>query len=149
MYEIPKISVQVELLLMNSETIEGTIFVTEDLVSAEGNPLIEEFLNEDPDQFFSFESSAGAYRLINKDHLVMVRTSQDDEEIKRQTRLPPKNLVVHFTNERTVYGIVYPTLEEESRVSDIINQENIFIDLYQNGQKLILNRHHIIYINAN
>lgn len=149
MYEIPKISVPVELLLMNSETVEGTMFVTEDLLSAEGNPLIEEFLNEDPNHFFPFESTAGAYRLINKDHLIMVKSSQDDEEIKNQTPLPPKNLVVHFTNARTVYGIVYPTLSEESRVSDIINQKDVFIVLYQNGQKLIINRNHIIYINAN
>ncbi|MCH7744399.1 MAG: hypothetical protein IIB71_17280 [Proteobacteria bacterium] len=149
MYEIPKISVPVELLLMNSETVVGTMFVTEDLVSAEGNPLVEDFLNEGPDHFFPFESSAGAYRLINKDHLIMVKSSQDDEEIKNQTLLPPKNLVIHFTNARTVYGIVYPTLAEESRVSDIVNQKNIFIVLYQNGQKLIINRNHIIYINAN
>ena len=149
MYEIPKISVPVELLLMDSETVEGTMFVTEDLLSAEGNPLVEEFLNENPVHFFPFESSAGAYRLINKDHLIMVKSSQDDEEIKNQTPLPPKNLVVHFTNARTVYGIVYPTLAEESRVSDIINQKDVFIVLYQNGQKLIINRNHIIYINAN
>ncbi|MCZ6502224.1 MAG: hypothetical protein O6945_06900 [Gammaproteobacteria bacterium] len=149
MYEIPKISVPVELTLMDSETVEGTIFVTEDLVSAEGNPLVEEFLNQDPDHFFPFESSAGAYRLINKDHLIMVKSSQDDEEIKHQTPLPPKNLVVHFTNARTVYGVVYPTLAEESRASDIINQEDVFMVLYQNGQKLIINRNHIIYINAN
>jgi hypothetical protein len=149
MYEIPKISVPVELLLMDSESVEGTMFVTEDLVSAQGNPLLEDFLNEDPDHFFPFESSAGAYRLINKDHLMMVKSSQDDEEIKTQTPLPPKNLVVHFTNARTVYGVVYPTLVEESRVSDIINQKSVFIVLYQNGQKLIINRNHIIYINAN
>jgi len=149
MYEIPKISVPVELNLMDSETVEGKMFVTEDLVSAEGNPLVEEFLNEDPDHFFPFESNAGAYRLINKDHLIMVKSSQDDEEIKGQTPLPPRNLVVHFTNGRTVYGIVYPTLAEESRVSDIVNQNDVFIVLYQNAQKLIINRNHIVYINAN
>ncbi|MBQ75230.1 MAG: hypothetical protein CMQ20_09445 [Gammaproteobacteria bacterium] len=149
MYEIPKISVPVELLLMNGETVEGKMFVTEDLVSAEGNPLIEEFLNEDPNHFFSFESNAGAYRLINKDHLILVKSTQNDDEIKHQTPLPPKNLVVHFTNDRTVYGVIYPTLAEESRASDIINQESTFIVLYQNGQKMIINRNHIIYINAN
>jgi|TARA_B100001964_G_scaffold59256_1_gene67197 hypothetical protein len=36
MYEIPKINVPVELLLMDSESVEGNMFVTEDLVSAEG-----------------------------------------------------------------------------------------------------------------
>ena len=149
MYEIPKITVPVDLVLMTGENIEGNMFVTEDLVSASGNPLIEEFLNDDPDIFFPFESVAGAYRLINKNHLIMVKCEQDDSEIKSQTPIPPRNLVVHFTIERTVYGVVYPTLAEESRVSDIINQEDNFLVIYQNGQKLIINREHIVYINAN
>ena len=79
----------------------------------------------------------------------MIRTEQDDTEVKQQTSLPARNLIVYFTNERTVYGVVYPVLAEESRVSDIINQEDPFIVVYQNGQKLIINRDHIIYVNAN
>ena len=149
MYEIPKISVPVELLLVDNETIRGKMFVTEDLVSAGGNPLVEEFLNEDEDQFFPFESDAGAYRLINKNQVAFIRTEQDDSEIKEQTPIKPRNLVAHFTNERTVYGLVYPTLAEESRVSDIINEKVDFISIYQNSQKIIVNRNHIIYVNAN
>lgn len=149
MYEIPKISVPVEILLVDSETISGKMFVTEDLVSAGGNPLVEEFLNDDPDQFFPFESDAGAYRLINKRQIAFIRTEQDDSEIREQTPIKPRNLVAHFTNERTIYGMVYPTLAEESRVSDIINQAEDFISIYQNGQKIIVNRNHIIYVNAN
>ena len=49
MYETPKISVPVEVILVNNETI------TENM-----------FLNEDDDCFFPFESTAGAYRLLNK-----------------------------------------------------------------------------------
>ncbi len=149
MYEIPKISVPVELLLADNESISGKIFITEDLVSAGGNPLIEDFLNEDKDQFFPFESDAGAYRLINKKQIAFIRTEQDDSEIKEQTPIKPKNLVAHFTNQRTVYGLVYPTLAEESRVSDILNENVDFISIYQNNQKIIVNRNHIIYVNAN
>ena len=125
------------------------MFVTEDLVSAGGNPLVEEFLNEDEDPFFPFESHAGAYRLINKQHVIYVRTEQDDTEIKEQTPIRPRNLVAHFTNDSTVYGLVYPTLAEESRVSDIINDEDDFVAIYQNGQKVIVNRHQVVYVNAN
>ncbi len=149
MYEIPKLSVPVEILLVNNEVVSGRMFVTEDLVSAGGNPLIEDFLNEDPDQFFPFESNAGAYRLINKHHVTHIRTEQNDTEIKEKTPIKPRNLVAHFTNERTVYGLVYPTLAEESRVSDIINEDVEFIAVYQNSQKIIVNRKHIIYVNAN
>jgi|TARA_B110000263_G_C15112694_1_gene420562 hypothetical protein len=52
MYEIPKIEVPVEILLMNAESIEGNLFVTEDLLSAGGNPLLEELLNDSPEMFF-------------------------------------------------------------------------------------------------
>ena len=150
MYEIPKISVPVEILLVdNNEPIGGKMFVTEDLVSAGGNPLVEEFLNEDKDLFFPFESNAGVYRLINKSRVIWIRTEQDDGEIKVQTPIAPKNLVAHVTGEHTIYGIVYPTLAEESRVSDIINEDAEFIAIYQNGQKVIVNRDHIIYVNAN
>ena len=149
MYEIPKISVPVEVLLVDNETISGNMFVTEDLVSASGNPQVEEFLNEDDDRFFPFESTAGAYRLINKHQVVYLRTEQTDDEIKEQTPIKPRNLVAHFTNDRTIYGLVYPTLQEESRVSDIINEDVDFIAIYQNSQKIIVNRNHIIYVNAN
>ena len=149
MYEIPKISVPVEVLLVDNETISGNMFVTEDLVSASGNPQVEEFLNEDDDRFFPFESTAGAYRLINKQQVVYLRTEQTDDEIKEQTPIKPRNLVAHFTNDRTISGLVYPTLQEESRVSDIINEDVDFIAIYQNSQKIIVNRNHIIYVNAN
>jgi hypothetical protein len=149
MYEIPKIEVPVELLLMNAETVEGQMFVTEDLLSAEGNPQLEELLNDSTDTFYPFVSHAGAYRLINKNHIVLIKCEQDDTEAKSQTPIPPRNLVVHFTIDRSVFGVVYPTLAEESRVSDIINQEENFLVLYQNGQKLIVNSEHIVYVNAN
>ena len=149
MYEIPKISVPVEVLLVNNETITGNMFITEDLLSAQGNPLIEEFLNEDDDRFFPFESTAGAYRLLNKHQLIYIRTEQSDVEVREQTPIKPRNLVAHFTNDRTIYGLVYPTMAEESRVSDIINEDVDFIAIYQNAQKVIANRNHIIYVNAN
>ena len=149
MYEIPKISVPVEVLLANNETITGNVFITEDLLSAQGNPLIEELLNEDDDRFFPFESTAGAYRLLNKHQVVYLRTQQSDVEVRAQTPIKPRNLVAHFTNDRTIYGLVYPTMAEESRVSDIINEDVDFIVIYQNAQKVIVNRNHIIYVNAN
>lgn len=149
MYEIPKIQVPVVLNLVNDEHIPGKMFITEDLVSPAGNPEVEDFLNDDPDYFFSFESDAGAYRLINKTQIVSIETEQDDTEIREQTPLEPRALVVHFTNDTTVYGVVFPTLAEESRVSDILNQEADFITIYRQGKKIVINRNQIVYANAN
>jgi len=149
MYEIPKIQVPVVLHLINEESIPGKVFVTEDLVSPAGNPEVEDYLNEDPDPFFSFQSDAGAYRLVNKAQLVYIETEQDDAEIRAQTPLEPKTIVVHFENATTLYGVIYPTLAEESRVSDILNAEGNFTTLYRQGKKLIINLDKVVYVNAN
>lgn len=149
MYEIPKIEVPVEILLMSGESIAGQMFVTDNLLSAAGNPQLEEFLNSDPDIFFPFVTSGGAYRLMNRRYVVMIKCNQDDAEIRDQTPMEPRNLVIHFTNGRTVHGVIYPTLAEESRVSDLINQANPFLALYQDGHKLIVNLDQVIYANAN
>lgn len=149
MYDIPKIQVEVTLHLTNEESIPGRIFVTEDLVSPAGNPDIEEYLNDDPDRFFSFQSDAGAYRLINKQHVVYIETDQDDAEAKTTTLLEPRALVVHFASATTLYGVVYPTLAEESRVSDILNAEGGFMTIYRQGALIILNTEQVVYVNAN
>lgn len=149
MYEIPKIEVPVEILLMSGESISGEMFVTEDLLSAAGHPQLEEFLNNDPDPFFPFVTGGGAYRLMNRRHVVMIKCNQDDAEIRAQTPMEPRNLVIHFTNGRTVHGVIYPTQAEEARVLDLINQPVSFLALYQDGQKLIVNLDHVIYANAN
>tara|TARA_Y100001934_G_C12334355_1_gene766770 strand:- start:197 stop:646 length:450 start_codon:yes stop_codon:yes gene_type:complete len=148
MFEIPKILVQAEFHLFDQETINGRMFVTEDLVTAAGNPSIEDYLNHDSDLFFPFESDNGAYRLINKRLLTFIRTVQDDSEILSQTPLDPKSLVVYFANGLSLYGLVYRTQYEETRVSDIINANQDFISMHQNRKRLILNRHQIIYVNA-
>ena len=108
MYEIPKISVDVVLHLTNGDALTGSVWITDDLVSAAGNPLVEKFLNTDPDTFFSFASNAGAFRLVNKEHVTYIETDQDDSEVKSLTPLPPNTMVVHFVNSQTLYGLVYP-----------------------------------------
>lgn len=149
MYEIPKLQVPVTLCLVNDESIPGKMYITEDLVSPEGNPRIEDFLNEDPDDFFSFQSDAGAYRLINRRQIIYIETGQDDREVIAQTPLEPRSLVMHFTNETTIYGLVYPTLAEETRASDLLNQGGDFFTVYRQGKKIVVNRAQIVYANAN
>ena len=149
MYKIPKIAVPIVLNLINDESIPGTIWVTEDLLSAGGNPLIEEFLNDDDDMFFSFQSDAGAFRLINKNHITFLETEQTDDEAKANTPHAPHSVVAHFSNEQTLYGVMYPTLAEETRVSDLLNQREQFQVLYRQEKKIIFNRLAIVYANAN
>ncbi|HKI75327.1 MAG TPA: hypothetical protein VJ998_11805 [Pseudomonadales bacterium] len=149
MYEIPKLQVPIVLSLINDESIPGMMFITQDLVSPAGNPEIAEFLNREPDDFFSFESDAGAYRLINRRQVVYIETERDDVEIREQTPLAPRSLVLHFANDTSIYGVVFPTLAEETRVSDILNQDGQFFAIYRQGKQIIVNRHQIVYANAN
>lgn len=149
MYEIPKFDVAVVLNLTNDETIPGTLWLTEDRISAMGNPSIEDYLNDEDDKFFSFQSDAGAFRLINKQHITYIETQQSDAEIKSQTPHEPHSMVVHFSNDQTLFGVVYPTLAEETRVSDFLNQREQFQVLYRQEKKIVFNLHAIVYVNAN
>lgn len=149
MYEIPKIAVSIILNLDNDESIPGTLWITEDLLSAMGNPLVEELLNNNDDMFISFQSEAGAFRLINKHHITYIQTEQSNEEVLSQTPHTPHSMVVHFNNEQILYGLVYPTQAEETRVSDLLNQRDQFQVLYRQERKIIFNRACIVYANAN
>ena len=106
------------LNLINDESIPGTVWITEDRISAGGNPLIEDFLNDEDDMFFSFQSDAGAFRLINKNHITFLETEQRDDEARANTPHEPHSVVTHFSNDQTLYGVMYPTLAEETRGSE-------------------------------
>jgi hypothetical protein len=149
MYEIPKVIVPIVLHLSNNESIPGSVWLTENLISEDGNPLLEEFLNQKDDIYFSFKSGAGAFRVINKEHIIFIETEQDDAEIKRTTPFAPSTMVAHFANTQTLYGVVYPTIAAETRVSDFLNQKVDFLVLYRQQQKIVFNRSLVVYANAN
>jgi len=146
MYDIPKIRVSVEITLSSGESLDGSLFITEDLVTSSGEPSIDDFLNEEGDPFFPFEGGDGTYRLLNKPQLSYIRSWQDDSEIESQTILEPKALEVYFSNGQNLNGVVYPTMAEETRVSDILNGRDTFITMYHGGRKVFLNRHHIVSV---
>ncbi len=58
-------------------------------------------------------------------------------------------MVAHFVNEQTLFGMIYPSLPEESRVSDFLNLKSDFLVVYRQQKKIILNRNLIVYANAN
>ena len=149
MYEIPKIATPVVINLVNDETISGFIWLTENFISSTGEARIEALLNQDEDRFFSFQSDAGAFRLINKQHVTFIETETDDTEIINLSTISPTTMVAHFVNEQTLFGMIYPSLPEESRVSDFLNLKSDFLVVYRQQKKIILNRNLIVYANAN
>jgi|TARA_B110000977_G_scaffold84603_1_gene112953 hypothetical protein len=149
MYEIPKIATPVVINLVNDETISGFIWLTENFISSTGEARIEALLNQDEDRFFSFQSDAGAFRLINKQHVTFIETETDDTEIISRSTISPTTMVAHFVNEQTLFGMIYPSLPEESRVSDFLNLKSDFLVVYRQQKKIILNRNLIVYANAN
>jgi hypothetical protein len=148
MFEIPTIAVPVTLTLTNDERIPGNFFVTCDRISAGGNPAIEDILNNGRDLFVSFQSDVGAFRLINKRHIIFIETQQTDQEIRSLTPHEPQSLVLHFSRAHTLFGIIYPTEQAYTRVSDLLNQPSQFLALYRQGTKFIFNRDTVIYANA-
>lgn len=149
MYEIPKIATPVVINLVNDETISGFIWLTENFISSTGEARIEALLNQDEDRFFSFQSDAGAFRLINKQHVTFIETETDDTEIISRSTISPTTMVAHFVNEQILFGMIYPSLPEESRVSDFLNLKSDFLVVYRQQKKIILNRNLIVYANAN
>lgn len=149
MYEIPKIATPVVINLVNDETISGFIWLTENFISSTREARIEALLNQDEDRFFSFQSDAGAFRLINKQHVTFIETETDDTEIISRSTISPTTMVAHFVNEQTLFGMIYPSLPEESRVSDFLNLKSDFLVAYRQQKKIILNRNLIVYANAN
>ncbi len=146
MYEIPKIRVPVDTTLSSGESLNGALFVTEDLVTESGDANIDEFLNQEGDPFVPFECSDGTYRLLNKPQLSFIGCSQDDSSVDKQSQLGPKALEVYFSNGQNLHGVVYPTLAEEARVSDVLNGRYTFVTMYHGGRKVFLNRDHIVYV---
>ena len=135
--------------MVNDETISGFIWLTENFISSTGEARIEALLNQDEDRFFSFQSDAGAFRLINKQHVTFIETETDDTEIISRSTISPTTMVAHFVNEQTLFGMIYPSLPEESRVSDFLNLKSDFLVVYRQQKKIILNRNLIVYANAN
>jgi hypothetical protein len=76
-------------------------------------------------------------------------TEDLDEEVRSHAPHPPHSFVVHFNNQQTLYGVVFPTLAEETRVSDLLNQKEQFHVLYRQEKKIVFNRASIVYANAN
>lgn len=148
-YEVPKLETPVEICLINSETLRGKIFLTKDAQAPGGTSTIELLLTKETGRFIPFLSDAGTHRLINKNQIIFIRTYQSDEEIRARTSLEPKTLVVYFSNKQSMFGIIYPTLVEESRVTDILNEGGQFIAIYHEEQKIVVNLDHIIYASSN
>ncbi|MFT6316307.1 MAG: hypothetical protein ACJAWG_000936 [Candidatus Azotimanducaceae bacterium] len=94
------------------------------------------------------QSDVGAFRLISKRHIIFVETQQTDQEISSLTPHEPQSLVFHFTHGHTLFGVIYPTEQTHTRVSELLNDPCQFQAVYRQGTKFIFNRDLVIYANA-
>lgn len=147
-YQIPKIRVDVEVVLVGGEELVGSIFISENLLSYTGQPRLEDFLNAEG-RFFPFSRADGTYSLLNKRRLVLLRSSEDDSEyLVEKLMLQPRQVEVVLTSDHRVNGMIYSNLPQESlRVSDFFNQKEFFLPIYQDGQKIIINTVEVLYVN--
>ena len=148
MYQIPKIRVDVEVVLSGGQELKGAIFISENMISFTGKPRLEDFLNTD-ERFFPFSREDGGYSLLNKHRLVLLRSSEDDSQVLvEQLMLQPRDVAVFLRDEHSVKGVIYSNLPKESlRVSDFFNQKELFLPIYQDGRKIIVNTDEILYVN--
>ncbi len=146
-YQVPKISVEVTVVLSDGSELDGSIFISENLLSYTGTPRLEDFLNQKEEGFFPFHEEDGGYMLLNKNRLIYLRSSEDDHRVlEEKLMLKPQKVTVRFTNGRELEGVVYSTLPKESlRVSDFFNQRETFLPMYADYGKVILNSDLVVW----
>jgi len=147
-YQIPKLRVDVEVVLSGGQEAKGAIFLSENMISYTGKPRLEDFLNLE-ERFFPFSREDGTVSLLNKARLVLLRSSEDDSTfLVEKLMLQPKNVAVHLSDGHAVEGEIYSNLPQESlRTSDFFNQKERFLPIYQEGRKVIINTREVLYIN--
>ena len=145
MYQIPKVRVDVEVVLSNGDEHKGAVFIAENPFST---PRLEDFLNQATEHFFPFNHEDGSYSLLNKAHLIYLRSSERDFDVlEKQLMLAPRKVAVHLINGHEMDGQVYsPLSEETSRVSDFFNQQEIFLPMYLDGDKVVLNTNMVLWV---
>ncbi len=146
-FQIPTLPVDVVVVMNGSLEKRGTIFLPENQMSYTGKPRLEDFLNQET-PFFPFSCEGAGVHLINKHRLVLVRSSEDDRAfLIEQLMLAPRRVELHLSDGLAVTGEVYSNLPRESlRVLDYFNQPDLFLPVYQEERKLIVNAREILYI---
>ena len=136
MYEIPKIATPVVINLVNDETISGFIWLTENFISSTGDAVLRPYSIRMKIDFFHSKA-------------MQARSDSLTSNMLRLSKQKPTTMVAHFVNEQTPFGMIYPSLPEESRVSDFLNLKSDFLVVCRQQKKIILNRNLIVYANAN
>jgi len=147
-YQVPKLTIDVRIFLTDGIEMEGSLFITENLVSHTGTPRLEDFLNQNNQRFFPFHQKDGETLLIGKHRLVYLRSSEKDADVlEDQLMIEPRAVTVHMAYGHNLEGAVYAVLPKEAnRVSDFFNQKETFLSLYQEEDKVILNTDMIVWV---
>ena len=147
-YQVPKLSIDVKLVLSDGSKLEGMVFVSENMLSYTGTPRFEDFLNRNEERFFPFTTQNEGVVLINKGRLIYLHSSEEDSDILRERlMLKPKQVQLRFSNGDEIEGVVYSNLPQDTaRVSDFFNQKEKFLPLYLAEGKVIVNTDMVVSI---
>ena len=147
-YQIPKLTIECKVFLSDGIELEGEVFIRENLVSHTGTPRLEDFLNQTKTRFFPFHQKDGDTLLIGKHRLVYLRSSEKDSDIlEEELMLEPQPVTVHMAYGHNLEGSIYAMLPKDaSRVSDFFNQQEVFLSLYQEDDKVVINTDMIVWV---
>lgn len=147
-YEVPKLSVQIALVLSDGSEITGDVFLAENQLSYTGHPRLEDFLNNVHEPFFPCHTNDDRVLLIHKHRLVYLRSSERDSDVlENRLMLEPRKVLARLNNGHELSGVIYSSLpKEHSRVSDFFNQRDEFLPLYQEQDKIILNKSMVVWV---
>ena len=146
-YQVPTTKVQVVITIAQQGEMQGAVFISEDIYSYTMKPRLEDLLNQDK-RFFSFLKDDEEFILFNKSELVILRSSENDaEQLVSELMLEPQEVELFLDNGESLSGVVYPNLPpDQRRVSDFFNQNETFLPIYCDDEKIIVNLDHVLYV---
>ncbi len=146
-YQVPTTKVHVVIEIAGQEELKGTVFISENIFSHTMKPRLEDLLNQQR-RFFPFLLEDEDYILFNKSQLILLRSSENDShDLEEQLMLEPQTVTLVLDNGNELTGNIYPNLPpDQRRASDFFNQDETFLPIYRENEKVIVNLDHVLFV---
>ena len=141
--KVPKKKVPLTVNFLGEKNIRGNIFLSSQSPFRYGEELVIDLLNE-KEPFFPFEiEDPPSIRIINKNNIVSVTTSEDLKP--EETVGKKKKITAMLTNGRELSGeLIIDQPEHKSRVLDFLNaEEKVFFRLLKGPEVHYININHV------
>ncbi|HPR62732.1 MAG TPA: hypothetical protein PK014_00805 [Thermoanaerobaculia bacterium] len=144
-YRVPKRSVDVRLVLAETQRLECSVFLAESSSKHDGQESLDEFLNEDERYFIPVHVLATDRNILVSKKLIVTLTAPMEDETRRgdYDMIPTASpeVRVDLFNGDSIDGQVHIFGEvQHSRVSDFLNDTRQFLPVFCESEIIFINR---------